>query len=101
MTDNDLRDFLIRARTEGLNKTSDGRSGLIFVKENVAGSSFILDRSDNSVMRTDEQFNAIFEDAGYTILKKFYQEGMPDEIHHISCFVLRPNDSPHLDIMKT
>ena len=91
MTDSDLAEWLVRAREDGLNRTEDGKTGLIFVKENVAGSSFILDKSDNSVMRTDKQFHAIFEDAGYTITKQFLQRGMPNELHHISCFVLRPN----------
>ena len=101
LTDSDLSQFLIKTRESGLNRTSDGKTGLVFVKENVAGASFILDKSDNSVMRTDKQFLAIFEDAGYTVMKQFYQKGMPRELHHISCFVLRPSDAPPLNIMKT
>ena len=91
LTDPDLAEWLAKAKEGGLNRTEDGKTGLIFVKENVAGGQFILDKSDNSVMRTDRQFHAIFEDAGYTVMKQFYQKGMPGELHHISCFVLRPN----------
>ena len=56
-TDSDLSSFLLKARTKGLNLSSDGifgKTGLVYVKENVAGAQFILDKSDNSVMRTDK-----------------------------------------------
>ena len=56
LTDSDLSQFLVKTRESSLNRTSDGKTGLVFVKENVAGASFILDKSDNSVMRTDKQF---------------------------------------------
>ena len=49
--------------------SADGKPGLVFVKENVAGNKFIVDKDDNSIMRTEKQFSAIFQDAGYTILK--------------------------------
>ena len=74
-----------------MNRTEDGKTGLIFVKENVSGGEFILDKSDNSVMRTNKQFETIFQASGYTIMKQFIQKGMPKELHHISCFVLKPN----------
>ena len=38
MTDSDLGEWLIRAKQDGLNRAEDGKTGLIFVKENVAGS---------------------------------------------------------------
>ena len=92
LTDSDLHDFLVKTRQNGLEFNSEtGKSGLIFVKENVAGKKFILDRSDNSVMRTSSQFSEIFEGAGFTIVKQFLQRGLPSELHHINCFVLRPN----------
>ena len=91
LTDSDLSEFLAKTKRDGLNRTEDGKTGLIFVKENVAGGEFILDKSDNSVMRTNKQFETIFQASGYTIMKQFIQKGMPKELHHISCFVLKPN----------
>lgn len=64
---------MVKTREKGLKpKTADGKSGLVFVKENVSGSSFILDREDNSVMRTEKQFSALWLDSGYTIVKQFF-----------------------------
>ena len=41
---------------------------MVFVKENVHGGTFLLDKSDNSVMRTNEQFLALFEEAEYQVM---------------------------------
>lgn len=40
----------------------------MFVKENVASEEFSVDKSDNSIMRTEKQHSAMFEEAGFTIL---------------------------------
>jgi len=61
------------------------------VKENVSGDTFLLDKSDNSVMRSNAQFMAIFEKAGYQVMQDKIQRGMPEELHHIRCYVLRPS----------
>jgi AdoMet dependent proline di-methyltransferase len=34
------------------------------VKENVTGDKFLIDRSDNSIMRTTKHFEALFEESG-------------------------------------
>ena len=66
LTDDDILSFLRKTKESGLSKSDDGKKqGLVFVKENVHGGSFLLDKSDNSVMRTNEQFLALFEDAEY------------------------------------
>ena len=92
LTDNDIAELLIKARDTGLTRDeANGKSGLIFVKENVHAGTFLLDKSDNSVMRTHDQFSAIFQDVGYTILQDRVQRGMPEELHHIRCYVLKPN----------
>ena len=70
LTDADLLDFLIRARenlevSEEVNKFGVKKSGLMFVKENVNKDIFLVDREDNSIMRTDKHFQALFEDAGF------------------------------------
>ena len=92
LTDADLLEYMTKTREHGLTKSEDGsKSGLIFVKENISGgSTFLLDKSDNSVMRTSAQFRTIFENAGYQVLQDKTQRGMPDELHRIKCFVLKP-----------
>ncbi len=94
MTDEDLLEYLINTRNN-LEESSeigpDGKrkSGLIFVKENVCRDRFLIDKQDNSVMRTQEQFDALFEDAGLETLTQFYQKGFPEELYPIACYVLR------------
>jgi hypothetical protein len=40
-------------------------------------------------MRTNQHFEALFEDAGLQILTQFYQKGFPADLHSISCYVLK------------
>ena len=70
LTDSDLLEFLVRTRenlevSEELTSKGIKKSGLLFVKENVNTEKFLVDRSDNSIMRTNSHFEAIFEDAGF------------------------------------
>ena len=60
LTDNDIAEFLVKTKNNGLTSDAEGKTGLIFVKENVHAGTFLLDKSDNSVMRTNDQFMAIF-----------------------------------------
>jgi hypothetical protein len=74
LTDSDLLDFLLRTKenlevSEEVNASGVKKSGLLFVKENVNGDKFLVDRVDNSIMRTNSHFEALFEDAGYQVLK--------------------------------
>jgi len=76
LTDSDLHDFLIKTR-DNLREEVDPKSkalkhGLIFVKENVSPDEFLIYKDENSIMRTEKHFNAIFEDAGFDILTQFY-----------------------------
>ena len=92
LTDNDIAEFLLKTKRDGLTRDeSSGKTGLIFVKENVHGGTFLLDKSDNSVMRTNDQFMALFQDTGFTVMQDRIQRGMPDELHHIRCYVLKAN----------
>ena len=72
LTDDDLIKFLVNCRQNGLKRPSGSeRSGLIFVKDNATNDqTFILDQQDSSVMRTEEQTDAIFKYAGFEILAK-------------------------------
>lgn len=61
LTDNDIAEFLQKTKEEGLSSSEDGKTGLIFIKENVhVGNTFLLDKSDNSVMRSNDLFVALF-----------------------------------------
>ena len=88
LTDQDLLHFLTKTRLAL--KQTPPKSGLLFVKENVHMDGFLIDKDDCSIMRTTEHFVVLFEQAGFEVLKQFKQEGMPDDIHEVSCFVLRP-----------
>ena len=96
LTDEDLLKFLHKTR-RNLRKV-DQKSGLLFVKENVHEDGFLLDKDDCSIMRTTEHFIVLFEQAGFDVLKSFKQEGMPDDIHSVSCFVLRPSADNDADV---
>ena len=91
LTDEDLLSFLERTRKNLEQKGS--KTGLLFVKENVHEGTFLLDKDDNSIMRTTDHFKALFQEAGFKILDQFYQENMPDDIHSVSCFVLKPDEA--------
>ena len=54
LTDNDLVEFLEKTKKTGLVQSDDGKTGLVFVKENVAAGEFIVDKTDNSIMRTEK-----------------------------------------------
>ena len=90
LTDEDCLSFLDRAR-EALVECPDNpqKSGLLFVKENVTSENFLVDKDDNSIMRTTMQFTTMFEETGFTILSQFYQKGFPQELHKVSCYVLK------------
>ena len=58
------------------------------MKENVHETRVIVDREDNSIMRTEAHFEHLFREAGLVVVSKQQQEHLPDELHSVSCFVL-------------
>eukprot|EP00347_Sterkiella_histriomuscorum_P023272 403335282 len=84
LTDDDLVQFLKKC---GENLTDE--NSLIFVKENVHESSFYVDKDDNSVVRSDQIFQDIFEQAGFIVVKHVYQQGFPKELFRISLYALK------------
>jgi len=72
LTDEDL----IKALKESADHLSisevTGQSGLIFIKENVKNKGFYVDKEDNSLIRSIDYFNKIFEAAGLEILHSSY-----------------------------
>lgn len=65
LTDADLLKFLVDCK-ENLTVSEDKKkSGMIFVKENVSDKGFYLDKTDNSLVRSDQHFMTLFEEAGF------------------------------------
>ena len=65
LTDADLLEFLVKTKdnlTESVEVNDDlsRKCGYLFVKENVNIKKFIIDREDNSIMRTVQHFEALF-----------------------------------------
>ena len=75
-----------------MSPAENGKSGLLFVKENINNDGkTVIDRQDNSVMRSEKGFEAIFSEAHLRIVQKTYQKGMPRELNRIACWVLAAN----------
>lgn len=67
VNDEDLLQFLVKARDLGLRKLSNRRTGCIFIKENVSTGLPIYSDEDYSRTRTNDQFLAIFRQAGFSV----------------------------------
>lgn len=48
------------------------KTGLIFVKENAKAAGALLDKSDNSIARSELHFKIIFDTCGLKIIHKSY-----------------------------
>ena len=70
LTDDDLIKALMNCRQNLTFDQETGKSGLIFVKENVASTGGWFDREDNSIIRSPNYFEAIFKTCGFEILNK-------------------------------
>lgn len=84
LPDDDLVRFLQRC-AKGL-----ARRGAICVKENVAESSWLVDREDNSIARTDTQYKALFKRAGLRIVHEMQQACWPTDLIPVRMYALRP-----------
>jgi len=85
LPDDDLVRFLQRCKV-GLR-----HKGLICVKENVVlNGSWHIDREDNSIMRTDAQYRAIFKRAGLTVWQELRQTCWPKDLFPVMMYALRP-----------
>ena len=67
--------------------------GCIFFKENtttVAGQgSFIVDKEDNSITRSDAHYKQLFHDAGMELVREARQEEFPQELFDVKMYCLR------------
>lgn len=82
MTDEHIIHFLQEARQ------NLAPGGKIILKENVSDGKLELDDSDNSIMRTDPMLQELFLRGGFQVVHRQDQEGFPEDLYRISCYVL-------------
>merc|ERR1719401_2706852 len=88
LPDDDLIRFLERCRL-GLK-----RNGMICIKENVVlEGKWVIDREDNSIARTDEQYKAIFKRAGLQVVHELQQAAWPTDLIPVMMYALRPKST--------
>ena len=68
LTDKDLVQALRHTADHLTICEKTGESGLIFIKENIKRDGFYVDKEDNSVIRSQVYFKAIFDAAGLEII---------------------------------
>ncbi|KAJ2498109.1 hypothetical protein GGH96_004590 [Coemansia sp. RSA 1972] len=84
LTDDDLVAFFKRCTT-GL-----APGGLICVKENVAGTSYVVDSEDSSVTRSASVFETLFQKSGLAIIDQQTQTDFPDGLFEVKMWALQP-----------
>lgn len=85
LPDDDLVDFLRRCQG-GLRE-----NGIIGVKENVVlKGNWVHDTEDNSIMRTEAQYKAIFKRAGLVLAHELLQANWPQELFPVKMYALKP-----------
>lgn len=85
LTDADCVAYLERC------KRSLSGSGVICVKENVAlKGQFLVDKDDNSVTRTLDQYKALFKTAGLQIVCQLQQPRWPSHLFPVLMWALAP-----------
>lgn len=86
--DRDLIKALSKCRANLTRK--NGKTGLIFIKENVKRGGALLDKSDNSIARSEIFFKVIFDTCGLKIIHKTYQPDWDPDLMPICLWVLKP-----------
>jgi len=85
LTDDDLNAFLgrcIKALRPG---------GWIFVKENVVlEGNWVVDKCDNSISRTDQQYKEVFKRAHLILKHELKQACWPSDLIPVKMYALRP-----------
>ena len=90
LEDSDV-ELLLSNANEAAKPSKRGRSGLVFVKENVDYNS-LVDNKDYVITRTDKQLRKIFSRVGLAVVAHFYQrhtEADGTELQDVSCYTLR------------
>ncbi|KAL6761540.1 AdoMet dependent proline di-methyltransferase-domain-containing protein [Haematococcus lacustris] len=84
LTDEDLHDTL-KALGSGLT-----HEGVMFVKENVADTGFVVNEQDHSFTRSQALFEAAFQMANYQVVGHRVQTGFPEDLYEVHMWALRP-----------
>eukprot|EP00929_Paragymnodinium_shiwhaense_P029392 TRINITY_DN16850_c0_g1_i1.p1 TRINITY_DN16850_c0_g1~~TRINITY_DN16850_c0_g1_i1.p1 ORF type:complete len:257 (+),score=54.65 TRINITY_DN16850_c0_g1_i1:85-855(+) len=88
LPDDDLLRFLERCR-QALRP-----NGIVCMKENVViDGNWVVDREDNSIMRTDEQYRDIFKRAGFELWHELRQACWPPDLFPVMMYAYRPRPS--------
>jgi len=84
LPDDDLLQFLQRCRS------AIRPGGFICVKENVVlDGEWMVDKEDNSISRTDEQYKAIFDRAGLSLFRELKQTCWPPDLIPVKMYALK------------
>jgi protein N-terminal methyltransferase len=65
------------------------KDGVIVFKENIAQYTFIFDKEDCSITRTEKHFHWLFEEAGFDIVKEEFQKKFPKELFKVKMFAIK------------
>lgn len=85
LPDDDLHQFLVRCRK------ALKQGGIVCAKENVViEGEWVVDKEDNSIARTDAQYKAIFERAGFSVDHELRQTCWPADLIPVKMYALRP-----------
>lgn len=72
--------------------------GLIVLKDNIAGrgrkNGFVLDKSDSSVMRSDQYLKSLFALAGARIISESVQSDFPQDTFPVKAYALVRQSAP-------
>ncbi|GAM17724.1 hypothetical protein SAMD00019534_008990, partial [Acytostelium subglobosum LB1] len=69
-------------------------NGVLCIKDNTAKRSFVMDKDDSSVTRSDNHFRYLFEQSGAKLLKTELQPNFPTELFPVRFYALQSSLSP-------
>lgn len=69
-------------------------SGFLCLKDNVARSGFLVDKSDSSIMRSDKYLKHLFRTAELELVRETKQVDFPREVFPVRTYALRPQRPP-------
>jgi protein N-terminal methyltransferase len=70
-------------------KSALGSTGVIFLKDNIASGRRLVDKDDNSQIRSDRQYKALFAKAGLTCIEERAQREWPEGLYDARMYALR------------
>lgn len=84
LTDEDMVKFFSQC------KAALTPNGFIFFKENcIGGHSFLVDKEDSSLTRTDEHYKRLFAECSLTVVKEAYQKEWPHDLFPVKMYALQ------------